>query len=372
MGKKVDRIVELEERLSASDNLLSVLGALLEVSTELPVTPRSLGDYIKRFTTAIKGRQEALAEADVAGDGDDDVKPAGARGGWNTFDDLVDQEVDRIGGSMVIAGSGAPDPSPAGSALQAVVKDVARELGVDVEGLVLYDALVAIRSGLSQIKSPGDIGGSSEETALTRGDSLADAMAHGRKLEHELRGNLTDARAVINRVAAAMQIDCPPDEMGAKILARVQHYETWKHFAKRRIDHWSKQNPVAGGTNDRVVSAVVAEVTLLLSMFLGDEATRRLLARQPAAASPALLAHLEKGSSQTMVLAPLVTADILIIRDCVRIAVGEHGFGDPRTLKRARDLGEILDAMLRHHQAPADVVEYLNVAILPTLRPTSE
>lgn len=367
MGKKVDRIVELEERLSASDNLLSVLGALLEVSTESPVTPRSLGDYIKRFTTAIKGRQETLAEADASNpDEDDDVKPSGARGSWDTFDDLVDQEVDRIGGSMVIAGKDSPDPSPAGSALQAIVKDVAREIGVDVEGLVLYDALVAIRSGLSQIKSPGDIGGSSEETALTRGDSLADAMAHGRKLEHELRGNLTDTRATINRVAAAMQIDCAPDEMGPKILARVQHYETWKHFAKRRIDHWRSRGAISVGRG--AAGMVESEATLLLSMFLGDEATRRLLARQPAASSPTLLAAIENPPAVHMKLDSLVTADLLILRDGVKSGVDD----DPRTLKRAQFLGVVLDAVLRHHQAPADIIEYLNVAILPILRPTGE
>src|SRR5262249_47815827 len=198
---------------------------------------------------------------------------------------------------------------------QEAVQDIARELGVQIEGERLLDALLAIRAGLLRVKSPGDVAGSSGETALAKGDSLADAVRHGREIEHQLRDDLTTARTALNRIAAAMQLP-DWDRTATPILERIQKYEVVKHAIRQRII------ALRGRTDYNLPSATIAmierELRLILCLLIGDSATERLLAKLPIAASSTLVTASEGGKHQPTVKFPLlVTGDLVLVREAL-------------------------------------------------------
>lgn len=354
MGKKTERIAELEERLAAANSLIRTLGQKLTVNVGDDITPDNVGRYTQRFIAALQVWESRFRNPLPTFEVNEpnDVRPArrpAAEHAWDTFDDEVDQEIDRLEGRGLVPTRSHEAMQPAERAGLTSIMDIAREVGVDTAGLDAAGALSAIYQEILRIKNPGDVAG---ETG--KGDSLVEAIGHGRKMEHDLRDELRNARESLGRIAAAMQLpDWEPKDTGA-ILARIQRWESIKILVRRRLMGMTAMTP-----------AVRDELRYILAQIIAPADLGKFLGKLPVvASSPSALQAAESPPAATM-----FTGDALVtIRDALqsqREGFTSSRYPVPTTLQSVE---RVFDAMAKWAPVAVDFVDFLNLVVVPTLK----
>jgi hypothetical protein len=268
MGQKTERIKELEGELAAARYLLRSIGDTMGVTLDTASTIAETLPLHKEFMDALRQKRapspevtESLKQlAAIRGTTVTEVvrpnplprRSVPSPGGWDTHDDLVDEQIDRLeaqgltkprdtvpsgvtpirGGELAIRDNASPLSS---SDLAPTIQGIATELGLNIDEMSLHESLVAIHEEILRVKNMGaDVEAEANNPFLSSGKSLGQAIAHDHAQSTELRDSLTQARTIVNRLAAVMQVD-KWDKDGTELLERAQRWEGWKHELKQRI-----------------------------------------------------------------------------------------------------------------------------------------
>lgn len=260
MGQKTDRIRELEGELAAERYLLRHIGDTLGVEFEPPTSTAEAQREHQRFLEAlsrVKDGAVILGAGRLLTREPRRPRPA-APGSWDTHDEEVDDQIDRLEAQgLTKPREGGPvnplptslvrrdDSLPVDPIFDPTITAIADELGLNVEQMPLGEALSAIHEEIVRIKSQGaDVEAESGSKFLSAGKSLGQAIAHDHAQAADLRDGVTQARTIVARLAAVMQID-KWDKDGTELLERAQRWEGWKHELKRRVRELRSTPPYA-------------------------------------------------------------------------------------------------------------------------------
>lgn len=245
MGNKTDRIRELEGNLEAARVLLRNIGDAMGVELDTATTVSETLPLHRNFLNALRAKTDAPVKGVTEVAVPRPRAAPAAPGSWDTFDQHVDDQIDRLAeqgltaprGDGALARSsdfGVSDEQFDDATNRNTSRDIARELGLEVHE-DLGAMLLAIYAEILRVKNIGaDIAAPSTNKALAKGDTLAQAIEHGHAQASDLRDGATQARAIVSRIAAVMQIPVW-DKDGTELLERAQRWEGWKHELKARI-----------------------------------------------------------------------------------------------------------------------------------------
>lgn len=352
MSKKDDRIKELEEagavvldRITAATTLIHSVATLLGIEMagiEQPgaISMATLPAVLAAFTQRISGGLAAyrpLADGEKVEDDDDDDDGLPGQA-LQTLDKLVDREVDQI-----------PEPV---QAIRIVLLAIAREIGIgihDPDALSDNDLGQTIYAEIHRITHPAaDV--DSDDRGLAKGDTLAQAVAHGRGREHQLLADLTQARATLARIAEALQIQGKIDEDGTEILERVQRFANLKYTLKGRLAEMRKiANPAHEASR-----WAIDELRFVLSLIVAPQVLAGWIANKPAAAATA--AVLEQAEITPAV--PSLTFTALDIQSISIRMQDYHNF--PKLI-------DLLNRLSKSVVASIELVHFMNLIIIPLL-----
>jgi hypothetical protein len=255
MGQKTERIKELEAELTAARLLLRHIGDTLGIEFEPPTTTAEAMKEHQRFTEALRGKPFGRSDGVTTPPLPSDIpsprrriKPVPRT--WDTFDDEVDHQIDRMEaegltkpretGALVRRDTGdacssLSDFAPTLAELAPTIQAIAGELGLNVNESRHDEALTAIHEEILRVKNlGGDVEAESGSKFLSAGKSLGQCIAHDHAQAEDLRDAATQARTIVARLAAVMQIGTW-DKDGTELLERAQKWETWKYELMKRI-----------------------------------------------------------------------------------------------------------------------------------------
>jgi len=264
MGQKTDRIRELETENAAARHLLRSIGDTMGISPAPPTTIADALEWHQRFLESLRSKMIAPIDA---GKPASDIPPIPSPrrrirpvpGSWDTFDEHVDDQIERMeaqgltkpredgGGSALVRRDSGDSPFPADGpfATDSTVTSIAQELGLNLDGMALGEALGAIHEEIVRVKNQGaDVEAESGSKYLSTGKSLGQAIAHDHAQAAELRDATTQARTIVARLAAVMQIG-QWDKDGTELLERAQKWEMWKFDLMKRIRELRAKRPGA-------------------------------------------------------------------------------------------------------------------------------
>lgn len=274
MGQKTERIKELEGELAAERYFLRQIGDTLGVEFEPPTSTAEAQREHQRFLEAlsrVKDGAVILGAGRLLAREPRRPRPA-APGSWDTHDEEVDDQIDRLE-AQGLTRPRAPisrtadaraleefeasilsppramvrrnDSLPVDPIFDPTITSIANELGLNVEQMPLGEALSAIHEEIVRVKNQGaDVEAESGSKFLSAGKSLGQAIAHDHAQAADLRDGVTQARTIVARLAAVMQID-KWDKDGTELLERAQRWEGWKHELKRRVRELRSTPPYA-------------------------------------------------------------------------------------------------------------------------------
>lgn len=308
MGK-TELIQELQGRLVATEAVLFSSAKLLGVELKKQIAMHDVSDAIAKMNAAIASLRE---EASYAPEERGHSTLSG--GALQQFDDHdIDREVTRS-----LARAGAPQAQAQDStqasadheSLTGILAEILRDLGIEGAFSPLESA-AQIAIAIANLKGGGDVGGEigsdGDQTALTKGDTLAQAWQHNSAMRDHLGDELKGARTLLDRIANALQIQSY-DRDGTELLERVQRWDNLKYTLKKRRNERIK----AIGTDD---DPVVAEQTHLLSFLVAPKMLAEWIARKPTSAvGPGILEAAQQGSAvrhPDLTMADLLKAELV-------------------------------------------------------------
>jgi hypothetical protein len=379
MSKKDDKITALENHKTASTVLLRTIGQALGIT--LGGDAITIGNIPGVSMTFIR-HIEALWANGARTNGDPRTRDAttiGLAGGNlqpNNFADM-DEETDRANAKLNPAAV-----ERAGSALQSstlarqsdetqlivkdeseaqltvdrcfdVIADIHRELGIVIgPDQSIADAAKNIHTELLRIKNPsGDVAADAAGT-LSKGDTLGEAISHNRAAQRNLELELGKARAIIQRVAGAMQIS-QWDADGTELVERAQRWDGFKHALRKSLDVWraraevSRQSDFPDGS-----AAIVLELSGFLALLTSHKELAAWLKNKPKVASGVVLSLASEGPTQGRQFTSKDLASLALI-------VG-NGVG-------MTDGSVWLTSISDSSVANAEFVNLMNLVILPIL-----
>lgn len=214
MGEKADKLMR---ELEPTRSLLRQVGDMMGVEIEGAITMGNAPQYLKQFQSAFEMAR---------------TRPAAPAS--KSFDDVIDEEIERAGMAGVTA-AGALVPR---SDITTDFTEEANAQALDREALKRIAAMVgaendtptAIQVALERVMGAGG------DVEVPKGDTLLEAIEHGHQQEHELRNKLRSASMLIQRIANALQIEIKAGDVeGEAILGAIQRFEVAKVMMRRRI-----------------------------------------------------------------------------------------------------------------------------------------
>jgi len=271
MGKR-QQIEDLQLENQAANQLIRQLGDILGVAVDSDVTPQNVVGYVSKFSAALSSNHAIAPRAGSAGL---------SGGNFNTFDDDLDEEIDRAnrtsgaGNALVVRDVVGQSH---GDTTQDVITSIGQEVGMaDAHLLTPSAALREILGRIRALKGTGDIG-ESDNPQVSKGDSLQQAMQHNSSMRQHLDSAVTRARAIIARIAAAMQIATWDDD-GTELIEKIQRWETYKHVMSRRIKNLRK--PGADDAENKVNQAMSDELETHLAQVMAPKEFAKWLENKP-------------------------------------------------------------------------------------------
>jgi len=276
MGQKTERIKELETELTAARLLLRHIGDTMGIEFEAPTNPAEAMKEHQRFLTALAkplGRPAGAAAPLPADNPSPRRRIKAAPGSWDTFDDEVDHQIDRMeaeglttpreeAGTALCHGTLVGSPPGWGSVAVSddLLQSIAGELGLNVTQMPIHEALAAIHEEILRVKNQGaDVEAEAGSKFLSAGKSLGQAIAHDHAQAEDLRDAATQARTIVARLAAVMQIGTW-DKDGTELLERAQKWEMWKYDLMKRLRELRATRPgVTMSLDDGDIAQRVAE-----------------------------------------------------------------------------------------------------------------
>lgn len=353
------------------DNFTAACGLISSIAAQLgaripPISKLDAGT-VSKYEKAISKAIDDLKDGEPVMPGAQNL---------STFDDLVDQEIARLGddakprppgnlaASLAIAkpslhelGHAQPDTALIG--LEKLV-DIAIELGVNVAGQTPGEAVRSIHAALLKLKNPGDLGGD-DGTPASKGDSLAEAMSHGRQAEAKLLEEVTRLRLIVQRIAGAMQVPSW-DRDGTEIIEKAQRWDQARYAIKRRI---TELEPCSSGTDcpdaqhHQPNEAAAAELRYMLGLLASPRDVAKWLANKPKATVTSQVLDVLEKPTDLGTFKPLVPADVLTL---ARMTVaGERDGSDVGVIEAT------FSALARSVTASAEFCDLVNLIILPIL-----
>jgi hypothetical protein len=347
MGKKTDRIEELEAELKAKRLLIQEIAKALDIRVE-EVRLDNVVSMTARFVTEITTlteREHAL----VHGEGDS----------LQASDRYLDQEIDRANaqgpGRALTRHSATGNWMPHES--RARLESIAKELGVVAFGP--EETLEAIYREIMRIKNPGaDVAGDSDNPTVSKGDSLAQAIEHNLAQAQVLQAELVRNRGIVGRVAAAMQIS-QWDADGTEIIEKIQRWESFKHVLSKRI----RDLRASATTSHSIHIAVADELEAHLARLMAPKEFAKWLETKPkGTVSPAVA---ELASSPAAAFEPFTEKHLADLAAGLREPVHLDGHGGGRDSLRYLD--ETFWDLAHSGAAGGELVRLMNLVVLPLL-----
>lgn len=379
MGQKTDKIRELEGELTAARHLLRHIGDTVGCEFEEPTTVAEAQREHKRFLDALRAMKGAAQDLGPVLDGlkaKYPNRPITVRvpGDWDTFDEHVDAQIDRMAEQgLTTPASGAlarrePDPGftqeEADAMDRSTIRDIARELGLGAQGDPdSGELLPAILAEIVRVKSLGsDVAAPSTNKSLSKGDSLADAIMHGHAQASDLRDATTQARMIVNRIAAVMQIGTW-DKDGTELLERAQRWENWKYEIMQRIRALRATPGVLLLSGDPVNGCIADELDRHLQRMLAPSDLARWLKSNEKAAGAV---KVDAGPPVPPYPFDFKTTDVHYIRKAVNAAAVADGV-DGALATRLQSVGSMLHDLAASMTGSQEFVLTMNLVILPIL-----
>lgn len=266
MPKTID-VRQLEGDLAAANALIRQVAEVIGVKFK-PVTQANAVEHTAKFVAALSAHASVKQTGrTLSGDG------------LQQFDDEdLDDEIDRAnadgGSSRAIVPRANQNHGPSNDLLE----QIGHELGVNLSGLTTSDGLEVILQELQRIKGSGDVEGSGP---ASKGDTLAEAMAHNARTSRHTDSELARNRAIVNRVAAALQI-AQWDADGTEIIEIIQRFQSFKYILQARVKELEKQGK----------DEAAGELSTQLAVIMGSSAYAQWLKNKPAKTVNAVVAAL--------------------------------------------------------------------------------
>lgn len=276
MGKR-QQIEDLQLENDASNQLIRQLGDILGISVDSDITPQNVVGYMAKFSAALSSNHPI---APTAG------QPGLSGGNFNTFDEDIDDEIDRAnrtsgaGNAMVVRDVVVRDvvAQSHGDTTKEVITSIGQEVGMaDAHMLTPSAALREILGRIRLLKGTGDVG-ESDNPQVSKGDSLQQAIQHNSSMRQHLDSEVARVRAIVARIAGAMQISKWDDD-GTELIEKIQRWETFKHVLSRRIKELLVRPSADQGAVPGFV--VAQELELILAKLMAPREFAKWLENKP-------------------------------------------------------------------------------------------
>jgi hypothetical protein len=382
MGQKTERIKELETELTAASLLLRHIGDTLGIEFRAPTNPAEAMKEHQRFLTALAnppGRPGATPPADIPSPRRR-IKPG--PGSWDTFDEEVDHQIDRMEAQGLTApreASGAlvrRDTSDAYSPrdpdldalerMRTTILAIGGELGLNVTESRHDEALAAIHEEILRVKNLGaDVEAESGSKFLSAGKSLGQAIAHDHAQAEDLRDAATQARTIVARLAAVMQIGTW-DKDGTELLERAQKWEMWKHDLMKRIRELRATRPsVTASLDDGDVAQLVArELQRQLDRLLTPKELQNWLKSMERAGATV---KVDAGPLAPPYPFTFAAEDVVVLLLAAQLATDPESEVPPSWRIRYKELEQVLLDLRASVVAQGEFARTMNMVILPIL-----
>lgn len=335
MSKKTEKISALERRLSATNAVLYGIAEALGVDFDGDVDVTNVATHLAPFVGAIR-------------------RPAPAA---QPFDALVEREVQRI--DQAIATTGPSGDVTDAFALRSILEATADELGLMERVRVLGNVAAAdvIREEITRLKNPP--AATSEAVVVTTTDSLAQAIEHNRAQRQDLEDALIASRAVINRIAGAMQID-RWDADGTELVSRAQRWNSFKVTLTSIANQWR------GRPADETVPAatVAQQFQALLTTLVSTREFARWLENKPKTLVVSQALHEAVTNPPEPVFGPFGPGDIMRLQHAISVSL-DVLHQPPTALEEYLD--KVFTALAASTVASKEFCDLMNLIILPIL-----
>lgn len=407
MSKKDDLIDNLKHQNDCMRAALRHVGGSLGMTPPEDISGGPAMNFAMEMTAVIRGIREPGRVEHHANPRNSSTTTIGLAGGNllpNSFDDM-DEEIDRANATLdmrSVARAGAAIHHPVAGRVSAAplsirkdypavedavrtgdendealtkevasdsatsawtaIADIARELGIgDIEREfwsnpdgALGAALREIRAEILRIKNPSGDVAADAAGALSKGDTLGEAISHNRAAQQSLELELGKAREIIQRLAGAMQIS-QWDVDGTELVERAQRWDGFKHALRKSLDVWrarASSPDLGAGTNP--TGAIVLELSGFLALLTSHSSLAAWLKNKPKVASDALLSVASDP--------PLTTFSKESLSDIVTClhATEVDRAGSSWTVAK---MTSVMDSSV----ASAEFVNLMNLVILPIL-----
>ncbi len=168
--------------------------------------------------------------------------------------------------------------------IQEPLEAIADELGINIHESSLPTALNEIRDEINRIKNPSGDVAADAAGALSKGDSLSEAIAHNRAAQRNLELELDKARGIIQRVAGAMQIG-QWDADGTELVERAQRWDGFKHALRKSLDVWRARASSFASNDGDPTGAIVLELSGFLALLTSHKDLAAWLKNKPKVAA---------------------------------------------------------------------------------------
>ena len=272
--------------------------------------------------------------------------------------------------------NGAPPVEGGDSVMWQALVRIAAELDVGVDGMVPTEVAGAILDTIRRIKNPDEHLGDSESRALSKGDSLAGAIEHNRTQRAELDTALTRSRAIVNRVAASLQVG-QWDADGTEIVEKAQRWAVFAFWLKKRVKELRDEMRLhADPTFQHAVALRIGELDTVLTALVAPKDLARYVTSKPATEtlpkSALELAEMEMPKpTNTFLDAHFNTSDLAILRLLVGIGCEQVERTPAADRGRVDTVARILNVLTAVRDSALVTNEFLsmmNLFILPLLR----
>lgn len=208
-----------------------------------------------------------------------------------------------------------------------------------------------------------------EDMPSKPGESLAEAVAHNKAERSDLLDRLTNANLIVGRLAAALGVGQWSQD-GVEIVEKAQRFSVFAHWLKRRHNDAMQRLDLAKTVVDQADGdevavlereAVVAELRTIISALVAEKDLAKYIQTKATTVGKSVLDLAEHGAP-ARVDAPWLDRPFTVtdVKTLAGIGVTESS--------RPVQLLALLDAVTRSQVAMEDLVTFMNLVVLPTLR----